>query len=70
MLKAQYRRVFASIVYHRIFLNIPACFKACIHNTIYLKTGVLHKMPVVGYLIEYRVGRERRGERSRVVIGQ
>ena len=69
MLKAQYRRVFVAMVYHGIFLNIPACFKVCVHNTIYRKTGVLHKMPVKDYLTEYHVGREERGE-ERVVIGQ
>jgi hypothetical protein len=29
-----------------------------------MKTGVLHKMLVVGYLTEYRVGGERREERE------
>jgi hypothetical protein len=30
-----------------------------------MKTGVLHKMLVVGYLTKYRVGGEERGERER-----
>ena len=47
-----------------ILLNIPACFKVYVNNTIYRKTGVLHEMLVVGYLTEYRVGGERRGERG------
>jgi len=49
---------------------MPTCCKVCVNNTIYIKTGVLHKMLVVGYLTEYRVGGERERERRVVVIGQ